>query len=275
MIDTAPTGHTLPLLDAAESYHREVSRSLNEIPEAVRQLLPRLRDPDFTRVYLVTLAEATPVHEALALQSDLHRAGIEPAGWIINQSLAPLTVSDPVLAQRRLREFAISKRSFARVTAPSWYPGRPIRLQHYLYLDKAVYSHKTRRLKTRRQTMKIEIYDPAMCCSTGVCGPSVDPELVRIQEALRQIQKQAPAVQVERIGLASDPRAFVSNTVVAELLKSEGPECLPLVFADGELISKGNYPGNEQLRTILKQSGIELTFGEKKKSSCGCGPGCC
>ena len=105
VIDTAPTGHTLLLLDAAESYHREVSRSMNEIPEAVRQLLPRLRDPDFTRVFLVTLPEATPVHEALALQTDLRRAGIEPAGWIINQSLSPLTVSNPVLAQRRVREF--------------------------------------------------------------------------------------------------------------------------------------------------------------------------
>ena len=104
VIDTAPTGHTLLLLDASESYHREVSRSLSDVPEAVRQLLPRLRDPSFTRVFLVTLPEATPVHEALALQSDLRRAGIEPAGWIVNQSLAPLTVSDPVLAQRRLRE---------------------------------------------------------------------------------------------------------------------------------------------------------------------------
>jgi len=105
VIDTAPTGHTLLLLDAAETYHREVSRSLNEIPEAVRQLLPRLRDPEFTKVFLVTLPEATPVHEALTLQADLRRAGIEPAGWIINQSLAPLSVSDPVLAQRRVREF--------------------------------------------------------------------------------------------------------------------------------------------------------------------------
>jgi arsenite-transporting ATPase len=105
VIDTAPTGHTLLLLDAAETYHREVSRSMNEIPEAVRQLLPRLRDPEFTKVFLVTLPEATPVHEALSLQSDLRRAGIEPAGWIINQSLAPLTVTDPVLAQRRSREF--------------------------------------------------------------------------------------------------------------------------------------------------------------------------
>jgi arsenite-transporting ATPase len=105
VIDTAPTGHTLLLLDASESYHREVSRSLSDIPEAVRQLLPRLRDPNYTKVFLVTLAEATPVHEALALQDDLRRAGIEPAGWLINQSLAPLTISDPLLQQRRGREF--------------------------------------------------------------------------------------------------------------------------------------------------------------------------
>ena len=97
VIDTAPTGHTLLLLDASESYHREVSRSMSDIPEAVRQLLPRLRDPEFTQVFLVTLPEATPVHEALALQNDLRRAGIEPAGWIVNQSLAPLKVSDPIL----------------------------------------------------------------------------------------------------------------------------------------------------------------------------------
>ena len=105
VIDTAPTGHTLLLLDAAETYHREVSRSMNEIPEAVRQLLPRLRDSEFTKVFLVTLPEATPVHEAVSLQTDLRRAGIEPAGWIINQSLAPLTVTDQVLVQRRAREF--------------------------------------------------------------------------------------------------------------------------------------------------------------------------
>ena len=105
VIDTAPTGHTLLLLDASESYHREVSRSISDIPEAVRQLLPRLRDPEFTRVFLVTLPEATPVHEALSLQTDLRRAGIEPAGWIINQSLAPLYVTDSVLSQRRAREF--------------------------------------------------------------------------------------------------------------------------------------------------------------------------
>jgi arsenite-transporting ATPase len=95
----------LLLLDASESYHREVTRSMSDIPDAVRNLLPHLRDPEFTKVFLVTLPEATPVHEALSLQTDLRRAGIKPAGWIINQSLAPLTVTDPVLAQRRMREF--------------------------------------------------------------------------------------------------------------------------------------------------------------------------
>ncbi len=124
--------------------------------------------------------------------------------------------------------------------------------------------------------MKIEIFDPAMCCSTGVCGPSVDPELVRIQEALRQIQKQAPGVQVSRYGLSADPQAFVANSAVAEMLKTEGPEVLPLVFADGDLVSKGRYPSDEQLQAILKRDGVEVTFGEKKKSSCCCGPkGCC
>ncbi len=104
VIDTAPTGHTLLLLDAAESYHREVLRTSGSAPEEVRRLLPRLRDPGFTKILLVTLPEATPVHEAAALQRDLERADIRPFGWVINQSLTPLTVTDPVLVRRRASE---------------------------------------------------------------------------------------------------------------------------------------------------------------------------
>jgi arsenite-transporting ATPase len=104
VIDTAPTGHTLLLLDAAEAYHREVARSSGQVPEAVRQLLPRLRDPAFAKVVVVTLPEATPVHEARALQADLVRAGIQPFAWVVNQSLLLLDVSDPVLRARRATE---------------------------------------------------------------------------------------------------------------------------------------------------------------------------
>ncbi|MCC9600433.1 arsenical pump-driving ATPase [Stieleria sp. JC731] len=104
VLDTAPTGHTVLLLDAAMAYHREVSRQANHIPPSVSELLPRLRDPLFTRILVVTLPESTPVHEAAALQSDLRRASIEPYAWVINQSLQPLPVHDPVLVGRKANE---------------------------------------------------------------------------------------------------------------------------------------------------------------------------
>lgn len=100
VLDTAPTGHTILLLDAAEAYHREVMRVQGDMPESVRQLLPRLRDAEFTQVIIVTLAEATPVHEAESLQQDLARAGIKPYAWVINQSLFASGSRNPLLAAR-------------------------------------------------------------------------------------------------------------------------------------------------------------------------------
>ncbi|MCX6969654.1 MAG: arsenical pump-driving ATPase [Verrucomicrobia bacterium] len=105
VLDTAPTGHTLLLLDATESYQRELNRQARSTqPEGVLRLLDRLRDPEFTRILLVTLPEATPVHEAAALQEDLRRARIEPFGWIINQSLFECGSNDPLLRQREMAE---------------------------------------------------------------------------------------------------------------------------------------------------------------------------
>lgn len=87
VIDTAPTGHTLLLLDSTESYHREIAHSQGDIPEAVKKLLPRLKDKAYTEVLIVTLAEATPVFEAERLEEDLRRAGIHTKWWVINSSL--------------------------------------------------------------------------------------------------------------------------------------------------------------------------------------------
>jgi arsenite-transporting ATPase len=100
VLDTAPTGHSLLLLDATQSYHRDVARGLSEVPDAVAQLLPRLRDPEYTRVLIVALPEATPVHEAARLSEDLERAGITPYAWIVNQSLAAAGAEHPTLAAR-------------------------------------------------------------------------------------------------------------------------------------------------------------------------------
>ena len=100
VIDTAPTGHTLLLLDATQSYHKEVERTHGDIPESVKKLLPRLRDKNETEVVIVTLPEATPVFEAERLQKDLRRAGINNKWWVVNQSLSLTDTNNPFLKAR-------------------------------------------------------------------------------------------------------------------------------------------------------------------------------
>lgn len=104
IIDTAPTGHTLLLLDATEAYHREISRSQGEIPPAVSNLLPRLRDANYTSVAIVTLPEATPVFEATRLQQDLQRAGLHVDWWAVNETFTGITTTSPLLIQRQQAE---------------------------------------------------------------------------------------------------------------------------------------------------------------------------
>jgi arsenite-transporting ATPase len=104
VIDTAPTGHTLLLLDSTQSYHREISRLQSDIPEPVKNLLPRLRNADETEVLIITLAETTPVYEAMRLESDLKRAGINSKWWIINASLYATETTNKLLTAKASNE---------------------------------------------------------------------------------------------------------------------------------------------------------------------------
>ena len=103
VIDTAPTGHTLLLLDATGSYHREIARQVGDTMGFVTPLM-RLQDPAQTKVVLVTLAETTPVLEAEELQDDLERAGIHPWAWVINNSIAAAHPETPFLRARAASE---------------------------------------------------------------------------------------------------------------------------------------------------------------------------
>lgn len=127
VLDTAPTGHTLLLLDASEAYQRELERQARSTqPEEVLRLLERLRDPAFTRILLVTLPEATPVHEAADLQWDLRRARIEPFAWVINQSLLLSGSCDPLLQCRESSEHRyLSEIVDEHATRVVWLPWQP------------------------------------------------------------------------------------------------------------------------------------------------------
>ena len=104
VIDTAPTGHTLLLLESTQSYSKEISRSNGEIPESVYKLLPRLKNEKVTEVVIVTLAETTPVFEAIRLHEDLQRAEIKSKWWVVNQSLLVTNVSNKILQAKAMSE---------------------------------------------------------------------------------------------------------------------------------------------------------------------------
>ena len=129
VIDTAPTGHTLLLLDATQSYHREIQRSAGDIPDSVKKLLPTLRDASQTQVIIVTLAEATPVYEALRLEEDLQRAGITAGWWVINASLLKTGTTNQTLAAKAASEITwinkVDAHTGGRFAVIGWKPEDP------------------------------------------------------------------------------------------------------------------------------------------------------
>ncbi len=96
---------------------------------------------------------------------------------------------------------------------------------------------------------RLQVFDPPMCCSTGVCGPTVDPELIRFARDLAWLQHHG--VTVERFNLAQQPGAFVENATVLAALNDLGTECLPVVLVDGVVTDSAKYPSRDRLIGVL------------------------
>lgn len=97
---------------------------------------------------------------------------------------------------------------------------------------------------------KLEIFDPAMCCSTGVCGPSIDKDLMRVATVINRLKEKG--VEIQRYGLASEPFEFISNPVINEILGTEGADILPITLLDGEVVKTKVYPTNEEFTQWLE-----------------------
>lgn len=124
--------------------------------------------------------------------------------------------------------------------------------------------------------MKLQIFDPPMCCSTGVCGPGVDPALVEFTADIDWLKRQG--VEIERYNLSQQTQAFVSNTTVNDALKKDGNDCLPLILLDGKIVLQGAYPTREKLAEVTgikisetaPKSSLQFTVEQPASFSSGC-----
>jgi len=117
---------------------------------------------------------------------------------------------------------------------------------------------------------KMEIFEPAMCCSTGLCGVGIDPELLRISTVLNTLQKNG--ITVGRYNLTGTPMAFVNNKPVNEFINAKGPEGLPVITLDDKIIMAGRYPFNEEFISLL---GLESDIFETVTATSESGGECC
>ncbi len=115
----------------------------------------------------------------------------------------------------------------------------------------------------------IVIYDPAMCCSTGVCGPSVDTELLRVATVIENLKESG--ADIKRFNLSAQPEEFVKHPVISQYLKDNGPEVLPVTLVDGQVVKTKGYPTNEE---FSRWTGLEIQT-KAKEGGCCCDSGCC
>ena len=127
----------------------------------------------------------------------------------------------------------------------------------------------------------MQIFEPAMCCSTGLCGVGVNPELLRISTVLDTLKKNG--IKVERYNLSNAPQQFVSNQAISKLLNSKGVDALPAIVVDGDIVLSGRYPTNAEFTDYLElpsgllgktASPVKVKI-HKKNGDCGCKGGCC
>lgn len=127
--------------------------------------------------------------------------------------------------------------------------------------------------KRKKVMMKIlKIYEPAMCCATGVCGPSVDPELLRVSLMINQIK--ANGGQVERYNLTDNPMNFVTDTIVNDLLNKEGVDILPIIMINDEIVKIRGYISDEEMLTLLDIKTKKAVF-TMSTPDCDGSDGCC
>ena len=122
---------------------------------------------------------------------------------------------------------------------------------------------------------EMQIFEPALCCETGVCGASVDPELLRITTVLDRLKKNG--IIIKRFNLNRSPMEFVTNQTINTFINQKGVDALPCVILDGKIVIEGRYPTNEEIM-VLAEIPVEKLLPEQKKSAgccCGNNGGCC
>jgi hypothetical protein len=193
-----------------------------------------------------------------ALTEDEFREGLEAAGF------AEIEIRHTHRVHEHASSAIIRALKPDATAAPAFPPTPITESQHMTSLDITT-------PETAAGAIRVELYEPAMCCQSGVCGPLVDQQLIDVRENVRWAQAQG--AEVTRHNLSSDPDAFVSNPKVTGLMAAFGENALPVLVIDGEIAVHGRYPSREELAGLIQAKVKPIV--ERAQSSGGYGRGGC